>query len=246
MGWHLKDIAGKRRVVLELGGNAGVIIHEDADVGLALSRCIMGAYAYSGQVCISVQRIFIHERLYEGFVSRFVEETRNQKLGDPLDEDTDVGPMISEADAIRTEEWIREAVQQGARVLTGGKRRGAMVEPAVIANVTRDMKVFCEEAFAPLVTVSPYRTFEEAIDLVNDSRFGLQAGVFTNDLNLTMAAYEELEVGGVILNDVPTFRVDPMPYGGVKESGTGREGVRYAIESMTERKLLVFRKPRLR
>ena len=245
VGWHLKSIAGKRRVVLELGGNAGVIVHEDADLEVALPRCVMGAFAYSGQVCISVQRIFVHEPIYEEFVRRFVEMTRRQKLGDPLEEDTEVGPMISEADAIRIEEWIREAREAGATILTGGTRDGSMVEPTVLANVERDMKIFCEEAFAPLVSVSPYRTFEEALNLVNDSKFGLQAGVFTRDSDRIWAAFETLDVGGVIQNDVPTFRVDPMPYGGVKESGTGREGVRYAIESMTERKLLVLRKPRL-
>jgi acyl-CoA reductase-like NAD-dependent aldehyde dehydrogenase len=186
----------------------------------------------------------VHEALYEEFVSRFVEATRGQTLGDPLEDKTDVGPMISEADAVRTEEWIREAERSGAQILTGGNRDGAMVEPTVLANVTRDMKVFCEEAFAPLVTVSSYRSFGEALNLVNDSKFGLQAGVFTRDLDLTMEAFETLDVGGVIHNDVPTFRVDPMPYGGVKESGTGREGVRYAMESMTERKLLVLRKPK--
>jgi glyceraldehyde-3-phosphate dehydrogenase (NADP+) len=243
VGWNLRTLAGKRKVVLELGGNAGVIVHKDSDLDLALPRCLMGAFAYSGQVCISVQRIFVHESVYDPFVARFVEMTRDQNIGDPLDENTDVGPMITEADAVRTEEWIREAEMAGASVLTGGKRDVSVVEPTVIADVTREMKVYSEEAFAPLVTVSPFSDFDDALARVNDSRFGLQAGVFTKDLDLAFRAFEELDVGGVILNDVPTFRVDPMPYGGVKDSGTGREGIRYAMESMTDRKLLVLRKP---
>jgi acyl-CoA reductase-like NAD-dependent aldehyde dehydrogenase len=240
VGWDLKRRAGKKRVALELGGNAGVIIHDDADLVFATQRCVAGGFSYAGQSCISVQRIQVHQNAYEKFLTVFVPGVQALKFGDPLDESTDVGPMIRESDAIRAEEWVGEAVRSGARVVCGGKRHGTIFEPTVLTNTDAAMKVNCMEVFAPIVTVEPYTDFDEAIHRVNDSTYGLQAGVFTNDSRLIFNAFEQVEVGGVVAGDVPTFRIDHMPYGGVKDSGTGREGIRYAIEEMTERKLLVM------
>jgi acyl-CoA reductase-like NAD-dependent aldehyde dehydrogenase len=240
VGWQLKQQAGKKRVALELGGNAGVIIHSDADVAYAAERCVAGGFGYAGQSCISVQRIYVHSSVIDRFLSIFVPAVQKLRIGDVLDPSTDVGPLISEKDAKRVEEWIAEAVGGGARLLTGGKRRGSYIEPAVLTGTRAQMRVSCMEVFAPLVVVEPYDDFSAAVRRVNDSAYGLQAGVFTRDAKLINDAYEELEVGGVIAGDVPTFRIDSMPYGGTKDSGTGREGVRYAIEEMTERKLLVM------
>ena len=240
VGWQLKAKSGKKRVVLELGGNAGVIIHSDADVDYAVERCVTAGYSYAGQSCISVQRILVHRPIYERFLESFVARVKKLKTGDPLDESTDVGPLIREQDAIRAIAWIERAVQAGARLLTGGSRKGSLVEPTVLTNTTPTMDVNCEEVFAPVKTVEPYDDFTAAIRQINDSRYGLQAGVFTNDVRLLFQAYNELEVGGVIAGDVPTFRIDHMPYGGVKDSGLGREGLRYAIEEMTEPRLLVM------
>lgn len=240
VGWRLKAKAGMKRVVLELGGNAGVIIHCDADLDYAADRCTIGGFSYSGQICISIQRIFIHNSIYDTFLDKFLTKVKGLKMGDPMDESTNVGPMIEEGAAIRTEGWVKEAVKDGAKVLVGGKRRGTFFEPTVITDTKPGMKVCREEVFAPLVTVERYERFEDAIRAVNDSIYGLQAGVFTRDIKNILYAYNELEVGGVIANDIPTYRVDHMPYGGVKMSGFGREGVRYAIEEMTELKLLVL------
>jgi acyl-CoA reductase-like NAD-dependent aldehyde dehydrogenase len=240
VGWQLKAKSGKKRVVLELGGNAGVIIHSDIDIEYAVERCVTAGYGYAGQSCISVQRILVHRPVYERFLESFVARVKKLKTGDPLDESTDVGPLIREQDAIRAITWIERAVQAGARLLTGGARKGSIVEPTVLTNTTPTMDVNCEEVFAPVKTLEPYDDFSGAVRQINDSRYGLQAGVFTNDVRLLFKAYNELEVGAVVAGDVPTFRIDHMPYGGVKDSGLGREGLRYAIEEMTEPKLLVM------
>jgi acyl-CoA reductase-like NAD-dependent aldehyde dehydrogenase len=243
VGWELKKKAGKKRVTLELGGNAGVIVHHDADLEYAAERCTTGGFSCAGQSCISVQRIFVHSSVMEGFLADFVPRVQKLKLGDPLEEATEVGPMISEADARRAEEWINEATAEGAQLLCGGMRNGPLLEPTVLTGTRPEQRVNCCEVFAPVVTVEPYEDFGEAVRRVNDSPYGLQAGVFTRDAKLLLHAYDELEVGGVIAGDVPTFRIDHMPYGGVKDSGLGREGLRYALEEMTEQKILVVNMP---
>jgi acyl-CoA reductase-like NAD-dependent aldehyde dehydrogenase len=240
VGWSLKSKAGKKKVVLELGGNAAVIVHSDADVEDAAGRCVAGGFSYAGQSCISVQRIFVQRQVLAKFTAALLDGVSKLRLSDPLEESTDVGPMISESAARRATCWIEEAVAGGAVLLWGGKRQGAYLEPTVLAEVKRDMKVCSEEIFAPVVVLDPYDDFEEAIRRVNDSSYGLQAGIFTRDLKLLMKAYEELEVGGVIGGDVSSWRIDHMPYGGVKDSGLGREGLRYAIEDMTEPRILVL------
>lgn len=243
VGWDLKKKAGKKRVTLELGGNAGVIVHHDADLEYAAECCVTGGFSYAGQSCISVQRIFVHSTVLENFQAAFVPRVQKLKVGNPLDESTDVGPMISEADAQRAEQWINEARNAGAQVLCGGNRTGSLIEPTVLTRTQPQQRVNCHEVFAPLVTVEPYDDFYDAVRRVNDSAYGLQAGIFTRDAKLLFHAYDELEVGGVIAGDVPTFRIDHMPYGGVKDSGSGREGLHYAIEEMTEPKLLVVNMP---
>ncbi|MBI5681821.1 MAG: aldehyde dehydrogenase family protein [Deltaproteobacteria bacterium] len=240
VGLRLKNLAGMKKVTLELGGNAGVIIHNDADIAFAAKRCVIGAFSHAGQICISIQRIFVHKDIYKEFTHRFLANIRALKLGDPMDEATDIGPMISCNDVERIGKWVKEAVEEGAEILIGGKARGVFYEPTVLTDVKPSMKVCCEEVFAPVVTVSQYNDFEEAVKSVNDSRYGLQAGVWTRDIKNVFHAYNELEVGGVIVNDIPTYRIDHMPYGGVKDSGFGREGVRYAIKEMTEIKLLAL------
>jgi glyceraldehyde-3-phosphate dehydrogenase (NADP+) len=236
----LKSAAGKKRVTLELGGNAGVIVHSDADLAYAAQRCVVGGFSYGGQTCISVQRILVQRNVFDEFTRLLVDGVRKLKVGDPMDESTDVPPLIREQDAIRATEWIEEAVKDGARLLCGGKRHGSIVEPAVLTDTRPDMRVNCAEIFAPVVTVEPYDEFADALSQINSSNYGLQAGVLTRDAKLIQTAFEELEVGGVIVGDVPSFRVDQMPYGGVKDSGLGREGLRYSIEDMTERKLMVM------
>jgi glyceraldehyde-3-phosphate dehydrogenase (NADP+) len=240
VGWPLKQKAGKKRALLELGGNAALIVHEDADLDRAVDRAVFGAFAYAGQVCISIQRIYLHEKIADAFTQKFVEQTRKLVAGDPLDEKTDLCPMIDEASLVKTQEWVDEAVRGGARALTGGKRDGRFFPATVLENVKPDMRVHGQEVFAPVVNLYRYRDFEEALAAADDSSFGLQAGVFTRDLGRVFRAFERLEVGGVIHNDAPTFRIDVMPYGGEKDSGQGREGVRYAIEEMTELRLLAL------
>ncbi len=240
VGWQLKQQSGKKRVVLELGGNAAVIVHEDADLELAAERCAAGGFTYAGQSCISVQRILVQRTAYSRFVDSLLARVKALKTGNPIAEDTVVGPLIRESDAVRAESWIREAIAGGATLLSGGERKGSLMSPAVLTATKPEMKVNCEEIFAPVVTVESYDDIRSAIALSNASPYGLQAGIFTNDARAIFQCYDELEVGGVIVNDVPTFRIDHMPYGGTKDSGLGREGIRYAIEEMTERKLLVM------
>jgi glyceraldehyde-3-phosphate dehydrogenase (NADP+) len=243
VGWRMKERAGKKKVVLELGGNAGVIVDKSADLDWAIKRCLVGAFAYAGQVCISVQRAFIHEAIWDEFMRRFVEGARALKVGDPLDPTTDLGPMVDANAASRTERWVDEAVALGGKVLLGGKADGTFFPPTILSDVPPTAQVCSNEAFAPLVVAFPFSDFDDAITGVNDSMFGLQTGVFTNDLAGAWRAFSELEVGGVIVNDVPTFRIDHMPYGGVKDSGLGREGLRYAIEDMTEIRIMVLAQP---
>ncbi|MCL5289294.1 MAG: aldehyde dehydrogenase family protein [Acidobacteria bacterium] len=238
VGWELKRRAGKKRVALELGGIAGCIIHRDADLAYAAERCVFGGFSYAGQSCISVQRVFVERSVFEKFLGELIPRVQKLKLGPPLDEITDVGPMISEDAARRAAEWIDEAVAGGARVLCGGSRAGAMLAPTVLTGTKSAQRVNCMEIFAPALTVEPYDDVCDAVRQVNSTEYGLQAGLFTRDMALAFAAYDSLEVGGVIINDVPTFRIDHMPYGGIKDSGAGREGIRYAIEEMTERKLM--------
>ena len=240
VGWALKSKAGKKRVTLELGGNAGVIVHSDADLGYAAHRCVVGGFSYGGQTCISVQRILVEQSVFDPFIKLLVAGVSKLKSGDPSREETDVPPLIREQDAIRATQWIDEAVASGAKVLAGGKRKGAFVEPTVLTDTAPEMHVNCDEVFAPVVTVEPYDDFVEAVRQVNHSNYGLQAGLFTRDAILIQNALNELEVGGLIVGDVPSFRVDQMPYGGMKDSGFGREGLRYSIEDMTERRLLVM------
>ena len=240
VGWALKSKAGKKRVTLELGGNAGVIVHSDADLAYAAQRCVAGGFSYAGQTCISVQRILVEQSVFDSFTKLLLDDVRKLKVGDPSHDDTDIPPMIREQDAIRVTEWIDEAVQEGAKILTGGKRKGSTVEPTVLTDTTPQMRVNSAEIFAPVVTVERYDEFNDALFQLNNTSYGLQAGVFTHDALLINTAFETLEVGSVIAGDVPSFRVDQMPYGGVKDSGQGREGLRYSIEDMTERKLLVM------
>ncbi|MGV8124617.1 MAG: aldehyde dehydrogenase family protein [Candidatus Xenobiia bacterium LiM19] len=240
VGWHLKKICGKKKAALELGGNAGVIIDADADLDYAVSRCITGGFSFAGQVCISVQRIFVHEKVYRDFINKLVEAAQSLICGDPEKEETKVGPLITEHDVERILKWVDEARKDGATLKNGNVRSGNIIEPTILTNVKSEMKVCCNEIFGPVVTVSPFALWEDAVRAVNDSKFGLQAGVFTRNLERAFYAFQNLEVGGVIVGDVPTFRADNMPYGGVKNSGQGREGVRYTMEEMTELKLMAF------
>ncbi len=243
VGWALKAKAGKKPVVLELGGNAACVIDEDADIEDAIERVIVGAYYQSGQSCISVQRLLVHRNIYDEFKTRYVEKVKGLVSGDPSNEDTFIGPMISEGEAERLHSWIEEAKDKGAAVLCGGTRNGAMLDATVMENVPKDCDASAEEAFGPLSILVPFDDFDEALKEVNNSRYGLQAGVFTRDIYKAHQAWNELEVGGVVIGDVPSWRVDNMPYGGVKDSGLGREGIRYAIEDMSETRLMVIRTP---
>ena len=240
VGWMLKSKAGHKKVTLELGGNAGVIVHNDANLPDAASQAAAGAFANAGQNCISVQRLLIQRDVFEEFTDGFVENVVAMKVGDPRDPDVDIGPMISLRDAERAESWVNEAQQAGASILVGGERDGTMFPPTVMTETAPDMQVNCEEVFAPVVTISPYDSWDDAVAIINDSPYGLQAGVFTNDVKRIMDAWERVEVGGLHINSVSTFRVDHMPYGGVKASGYGREGVKYAIEDMTDLRLMVL------
>lgn len=243
VGWALKAKAGKKKVVLELGGNAAVIVDEDWDIDDAVKRIVIGAFYQSGQSCISVQRILIHERIYDRLKEKLVAATRELKAGDPKKEDTFIGPVISEKDAARLEKWVNDAVQRGGKVLCGGKRKGVLVDATLLEDVPDSEAVVCEEAFGPVAVLSRFSDFDAALAKVNESKFGLQAGVFTRDLYKAQRAWNELDVGGVVIGDVPSFRVDNMPYGGVKDSGLGREGVRWSIEDMTEVRLMILRTP---
>lgn len=240
VGIGIRQQAGLKRVTLELGSNSALLVDRDADLEKIIPRCVQGAFSFQGQVCISLQRIYVHEDVYEPFVDRFVKAAAQLKLGDPLDPATDLSAMITEGDAARSLAWIEEAVRQGAKVACGGTARGNIVLPTVLLEVDPRAKVSCEEVFAPIVLINRIGSMNEGIELVNDSRFGLQAGIYTDNIRTALDAAEKLHVGGVIINDIPTFRVDHMPYGGVKESGFGREGVKYAVEEMTELKTVII------
>src|SRR6476619_2828214 len=243
VGWRMKERAGKKKVVLELGGNAGVIVDKTADLDWAVKRILVGAFTYAGQVCISVQRMFVHEDVWDAFMAKFVDGAKALKLGDPLDPQTDIGPMVDEHAASRTQRWVDEALADGGKALLGGKAHGTYFPPTILTDVPVTAAVCSNEAFAPLVVAFPFREIDDAIRGVNDSFFGLHTGVFTNDLAHAWAAFNGLEVGGVIVNDVPTYRIDHMPYGGVKDSGLGREGLRWAIDDMTEIRIMVLAWP---
>ena len=242
VGWDLKARAGKKKVVLELGGNAAVIIDADADLDDAVARVVFGAFYQSGQSCISVQRIIVHESVYDEFRDRLVAKTKTLVAGNPQDENTFIGPMIDVKEASRLDTWVQEAVAEGGKLLCGGKRDGAMLEATLLEGVDRNTKLYREEAFGPVAGLSKFSDFDNALDEVNDSKFGLQVGIFTRDLYKMLKAWDQLDVGGVVIGDVPSYRVDNMPYGGVKDSGLGREGIRFAIEDMTEIRNLVIRR----
>ena len=243
VGKAIREQAGLKKVTLELGSNSALIIDQDIKIANIIDRVVTGAFSYAGQVCISIQRIYVHEQVYDEFMNLFVEATKKLKLGDPLDTETDVSALISQREVERTQSWIQEAIENGGKIISGGSLlKNNMVEPTILTNVSNKERVSCQEAFAPLVVVTPFSTLSEAISAVNDSVYGLQAGVYTKDISQALYAAEELEVGGVMINDIPTYRVDQMPYGGVKQSGVGREGIKYAIEEMTEMKLVCINK----
>ena len=241
VGWDLKARCGKKKVVLELGGNAAVVVDADAEINDTIDRLIFGAFYQSGQSCIGVQRILIHQSIYESFKTRLVEVAKSLVAGDPKEEATFIGPMIAEKEASRLAQWIDEAQQLGGKLLCGGKREGALLEATLLENVPIDAKVCTEEAFGPVAVLDKFSDWKEAIDMVNNSKFGLQAGIFTRDFYKVQMAWDKLDVGGVIVGDVPSYRVDNMPYGGVKDSGLGREGIRFAMEDMSEIRNLVIR-----
>jgi len=241
VGWMLKGKAGKKPVVMELGGNASCLVDRDANIDDAVERLVIGGYYQSGQSCISVQRVQIHRDIYDEVRQKLVEKVGALKGGDPYDHATFIGPLITEDDAKRVVEWIEEAVEKGATLLVGGEREGAVVRPALLEGVDRDCRIYDRELFGPAMVIEPFEDFDRALEIMNDSRYGLQAGLFIRDIGKIRKAWDLLEVGGVIINDVPSFRVDHMPYGGVKDSGLGREGIRYAIEDMTEIRLLAIR-----
>ncbi len=241
IGWKLKELVPNKRVTLELGGNAGVIVMPDCELSYVAERITRGAFAYAGQICISVQRVFIQENIYDRLLEMLIEKAESLILGDQLEEETDIGPMITKKDVDRISLWVAEAIADGAKVETGAEADAPFYYPTILTNVSEDMKVSCLEVFGPLYVIYKFKNFDEAIAGINNTVYGLQAGVFTHDSRLIFKAFEEIEVGGVIINDVPTFRVDHMPYGGVKASGFGREGLRYAMEEMTEIKLLALK-----
>ncbi len=241
VGWHLKNIAGKKRVLLELGGNAAAIVHSDADIDHAAKRLALGSFFQSGQVCIGSQRIYVQNEIAEEFTEKFLNETKNLPIGDPKDEGVIVGPMIDRQSLERVIEWVNEAIEQGAKVLLKGDQQETILTPYVLGDVPNHCKASCEEIFGPVALINKYNSFDEAIQMANDTRYGLQTSVFTHDIRLIDQAFHTLEVGGVIVNDFPNFRTDNFPYGGIKDSGLGREGVRYAIQEMTENKMLVVK-----
>ena len=238
VGWWIKQNAGTKQVVLELGGNAGVAVADDADLEFATTRLLYGGFASAGQSCISVQRIYVHEKVYDKFIKMFKTKVNKLKVGDPLKKDTDIGAMVSEKAADESIATINDAVKQGAKILTGGKKSGSVLQPTVLTNVKTSMDVCSKEAFAPLVVVDKYKDFKKVVDEINNSEYGLQAGIFTNRMDDVFYAFKNIEAGGVVVNDIPTYRADHQPYGGVKNSGLGREGIRYTIEDMTEIKIL--------
>jgi glyceraldehyde-3-phosphate dehydrogenase (NADP+) len=240
VGWMLKSKAGRKPVLLELGGNAGMIVHRDADLDWARERAAVGGFAHAGQVCIKVQRLLVDAAIADDWIPAFVDRVDDLRMGDPRDPDTVVGPLIDDGQADRVEEWIQTALDAGARLLTGGRREGRFIRPAVLTDVGPDLAIWKEEVFGPVVVVDRYRDFEDAVTRIDDSRYGIHAGIFTHDIRHVDYAFRNLTVGGVIVNDYPTFRVDNFPYGGVKESGLGREGVRHAMEAMSEPRILVF------
>ncbi len=240
VGKFIMSRGGLKKYTMELGSNSAVILCEDADIKKAIPRCVVGSFANSGQVCISVQRIYVHKKIWDDFLKQFVAETEKQVVGDPLDKKCDVGPMIDIREAERAQLWVKEAVDQGAKILTGGTREGTVFRPTVLVNVTPEMKVVKDEVFAPVVSLIPFGKFSEALELADQSRYGLQVGIYTQRIDYAFEAIKKINVGGVMINDVPTFRVDHMPYGGNKESGIGREGLRYAIEEMTNIRMVCF------
>lgn len=243
VGWELKRKCGKKKILLELGSNSAAVVHEDADLDWAASRIVLGGFGYAGQVCIKVQRVFVHAKIYDRFRALLVAKTRACKTGDPLKKGVVCGPVIDSGSADRIMAWISEAKAQGAKLLAGGTRKGNLIAPTLLENVKPSMKVCRQEVFGPVVTLETYRNWPDALKKVNQSRYGLQAGVFTQDVNRIREAFDTLEVGGVIANDFPTMRVDNFPYGGVKDSGLGREGVKYTMDEMTEPRVLVTRYP---
>jgi len=240
VGKEIARSAGFKKIAMELGSNSAVIVTQSGDLDFATIRIVQGAFALAGQVCISVQRVVAHRDIFDQVVERVSAQASGLKIGNPLEEQTQMGPMISEKDAQRIEAWIDEAVDAGAQVVAGGTRKGSLFSPTVLKDVNPQSRVWKDEAFAPIVCINSYTSFEEAIRIVNESRYGLQAGVFTQSVDEAFTAAAQLDVGGVIINDVPTYRVDQMPYGGVKDSGIGREGLKYAIAEMTEEKLVCF------
>jgi glyceraldehyde-3-phosphate dehydrogenase (NADP+) len=240
VGWKLKSLAGKKKVTLELGGNAGVIIDENVDPETVVKSIALGAFAYAGQVCIKVQRIFVHESIAGQFVTRFMDVVRSLKCGDPNEEEVIVGPLINITAIERIEHWLAEAEQAGAKFLLRGTRKGRVLTPSILQNVSKTSKIYCEEVFGPVVTLHTFKTIEDAVEQINDTKYGLQAGLFSNNFENILYAYDHIQTGAVIVNDTPTFRIDPMPYGGIKESGIGKEGVKYAMREMSEEKLLVI------
>ena len=240
VGWALKAKAGRKKVVLELGGNAGCIVDKDADLQFVANRITFGAFYQSGQSCISVQRVYVHDSIYDRLIPMLIESAKAMKIGDPTDEGTDLGPIISEKDAIRIENWVNEAVDHGANLLCGGNRSGVFYDATWLEDVRPEDNVSCREVFGPVAVIERFDDFKAAVERVNDSEYGLQAGVFTKNIDHAFYAWNELEVGGVVINDVPSVRVDSMPYGGVKKSGFGREGIRFSMEDMTEIRLMVL------
>ncbi|MCM3550784.1 aldehyde dehydrogenase family protein [Alkalihalobacillus clausii] len=241
VGKSIREKAGLKKVTLELGSNSGVIVDSTDDLEAVVARCVEGAFTFAGQVCISIQRIYVKSSLYERFLESFVNKAKSLKLGNPKDENTDVSALINASETERIEAWLKEAKEQGATIAFGGEKQGTVLGPTIITGASNNLAVNCKEAFGPIVTIEPYEELEEAIEKVNDSEYGLQAGIYTTEIKKAFTAADELEVGGVIINDIPSFRVDNMPYGGVKNSGTGREGVKYSTEEMTELKFISFK-----
>lgn len=240
VGWDMKFRCGKARICLELGGNAAAIVEPDADLEYTVGRCVIGAYSFAGQICISLQRLYLHEAIADRFLESYFKAVQSLKVGDPLSEETQMGPMIDEAAAVKTETWVNQALEAGGKLLCGGKRRGNFFEPTVLAEVPPDQPASCQEIFAPVTVIYRYDDFYQAVEAANASEYGLQCGLFTHNLSKIITAFNRIEVGGLIVNDIPTYRADNYPYGGVKASGLGREGVRYAVEEMTERRTLVI------